>query len=418
MERALRNTLFTAVAVLLLIVVFSFGILVGVHPGVRASIQDALALADGGELDFGLQEEVLDELESNYYRGVEPAELQEDAIRGMLSGLEEDYTTYMSPDEYERFREHAGGQYSGVGMSVEEKNGLVTVVATFEGTPAAEAGIKPGDIITVVGGESVRGKTLEEVVTLIKGPEGSTVDMEVYRPPSDAEPVPEDLPQDQIHLPEGGEALEFILERREIEIPVVEAEMLDVEGQDVLYLQFFTFSQESSEKLRDPLEQYVEEGGADAVILDLRRNGGGLLSEAVDVASLFIEDGTIVTTEGLHSPKQVYEAEGQAFDGVPLYVLIDEFSASASEIVAGALQDTGRGTLVGDTSFGKGLVQTIEPLSNGGALKVTTAVYLTPEGRNINEKGIEPDVEAPDLQETEDVDETLERVRELIAEEN
>lgn len=418
MERLLRNTLFTAVAVLLLIVVFSFGILVGVHPGVRASIQDALALADGGELDFGLQEEVLDELESNYYRDVEPAELQDDAIRGMLSGLEEAYTTYMSPEEYERFREHSGGQYSGVGMSVEEKNGLVTVVATFEGSPAGQAGIEPGDIITAVDRESVRGKTLEEVVTLIKGPEGSTVDMEVYRPPADAEPLPEDLPQDQIHLPEGGEALEFTLERREIEIPVVEAEMLDVDGQDVLYLQFFTFSQESSEKLRDPLEQYVEQGDADAVILDLRRNGGGLLSEAVDVASLFIEDGTIVTTEGLHSPKQVYEAEGQAFDEVPLYVLIDEFSASASEIVAGALQDTGRGTLVGDTSFGKGLVQTIEPLSNGGALKVTTAVYLTPKGRNINEKGIEPDVEAPDLQETEDVDETLERVRELIAEEN
>lgn len=418
MERALRNTLFTAVAVLLLLVVFSVGILVGVHPNVRGSIQDALALDGGGGLDFELQEEVLRELDSTYYRDVDPSQLQDEAIRGMLSGLEEDYTTYMSPEEYARFREHSGGQYSGVGMSVEEKNGFVTVVSTFDGSPAAEAGVKPGDLVTGVDGDSMRGKTLEEVVTLIKGPEGSTVMLEIYRPPPDAEPLPEDLPQDQMHLPEGGETLEFTLERREIEIPVVEAEMLDVDGVRALYLQFLTFSQESSEKLREPLEQYVEEGDADVVILDLRRNGGGLLSEAVDVASLFIEEGTIVTTEGLHSPKEVYEAEGRAFEDITLYVLIDEFSASASEIVAGAIQDTGRGTLVGDVSFGKGLVQTIEPLSNGGALKITTAVYLTPKGRDINEQGIEPDVEAPDLQETEDVDETLERVRELIAQEN
>jgi len=153
----------------------------------------------------------------------------------------------------------------------------------------------------------------------------------------------------------------------------------------------------------------------DAVVLDLRGNGGGLLNEGVDVASIFIPEGDIVSTEGLHSPKQVYEATGGAYPDVPLYVLTDPHTASASEIVAGALQDYKRATLVGETTFGKGLVQSIEALSNGGALKATTAVYLTPKGRDINKKGIIPDVLAPDDPTTTSVDETLQAVLKLIA---
>ena len=157
----------------------------------------------------------------------------------------------------------------------------------------------------------------------------------------------------------------------------------------------------------------------DAVILDLRHNGGGLLNEAVDVASIFIDQGVIVTTQGLHSTKEVYTArhlrQGKAFTDIPVYVLVDEFTASASEIVSGALQDHKRATLVGVTTFGKGLVQTVIDLSNGGALKVTTAVYLTPSGRDINKKGIAPDVVAPDLAATPNVDETLDKTLSLIA---
>ena len=152
-----------------------------------------------------------------------------------------------------------------------------------------------------------------------------------------------------------------------------------------------------------------------AIILDLRSNGGGLLDQAVDVASIFIPEGeVIVSTEGLHSAKQVYKATGDAYPDIPLYVLTDPYTASASEIVSGALQDYGRATLVGETTFGKGLVQSIEPLSNGGALKATTAIYLTPKGRDINNKGIAPDVVAPDDPATTGVDETVEATLKLI----
>ncbi|GAB4252978.1 MAG: S41 family peptidase [Thermoleophilia bacterium] len=421
MERLLRNTLIVTFVVLLLVVIFTAGLVIGLHPQTRAALDGLMDFTvSAGEYEsiFPLQREVLRELESGYYREIDLGELQDDAVRGLLEGLGDEYTSYMTPEEYDLFREHAGGAYSGVGMTVEMKAGLVTVVSTFEGSPAEEAGLQPGDIILGVDGESVRGEQLEEVVSKIKGPEGTRVDLRIYRLPAEIrrEAFPEDAPQDEIHLPEGGETLELTLERREISIPVVRTEIERApDGTRVLYLRFLTFSEESSEKLRRPLERYVSEGDIDHVVLDLRRNGGGLLAEAVDVASLFIEDGIIVTTEGLNSPPERYVAEGDAFESVNLYVLVDEFSASASEIVAGALQDTSRGLLIGEKTFGKGLVQTVEPLSNGGALKITTAVYKTPSGRDINEKGIEPDIEAPD-DETTEVDETLERALELISE--
>ena len=185
-------------------------------------------------------------------------------------------------------------------------------------------------------------------------------------------------------------------------MPVTESEILDAGGKKVALISFFTFSEGSAEALRAEVQKAVETTRSDAIILDLRSNGGGLLDEAVDVASIFIPEGVIVSTEGLHSPEEVYTPSGDAYAQVPLYVLTDAYTASASEIVSGALQDYERATLVGETTFGKGLVQSIEPLSNGGALKVTTAVYLTPKGRDINETGIDPDVVAPDDPDTTD----------------
>ena len=163
------------------------------------------------------------------------------------------------------------------------------------------------------------------------------------------------------------------------------------------------------------MQQAVSVDHDAAIILDLRDNGGGLLDEAVNVASIFIPSGTIVSDKGLNSPERVYSATGDAYTQVPLYVLTDGYTASASEIVSGALQDYGRATLIGTTTFGKGLVQTILPLTNGGALKVTTAVYLTPKGRDINKKGITPDVVAPDDPTTPNVDETVQAALSLIA---
>ena len=353
-----------------------------------------------------------------------------DAIDGMVAGLDDPYTVYFNPEDYAGFQQQTSGSYSGVGMTVEMKNNLVTIVSTFKGSPADLAGIKAGDIIISVDGVSTDGENLDEVVSRIKGEEDSQVVLELYRPPfvTTTTTVPSDgsgasttttteslgATADSSHLPPGGTTKAYTLVRKSISIPVTDSEPLTVGGKKVDLISFYTFSDGSAKALREEVRKAVETDDVDAIILDLRSNGGGLLNEAVDVASIFIPDGVIVSTEGLHSPEQVYDATGGAYTDVPLYVLTDPYTASASEIVSGALQDDGRATLVGETTFGKGLVQSIEPLSNGGALKVTTAVYLTPKGRDINKTGITPDVVAPDDPNTPHVDEAVQAALGLI----
>lgn len=419
MQRFFKSTVVVVAVWVLLIVVASTGVVLGAHPVSRNVLRGVLPGGVAGVLlgdseGFALQEEVIEKLDATFYRSIDAADLEDDSIRGLLSGLDDPYTNYLDPEQYSAFQERAGGSYSGVGMSVEMRGSYVTVVSTFRGTPAAEGGIEPGDIILAVDGEEVDGLSLDDVVSRIKGDEDTEVTLKIYHvPPGSAPPPVEDGVEP--HLPEGGTSEDVTLVRKSIVVPVLEVEMLEAGGDPVAHIRFITFSEDSARRLREAVIKAVEEDGAAAVILDLRRNGGGLLDEAVDVASIFIPEGVIVTTEGLHSPKDVYRARGDAVDSsIPLYVLVDEFSASASEIVAGALKDTGRGTLVGGTTFGKGLVQTILSLSDGGALKVTTAVYLTPSGTDINHTGIEPDVTASDDPATEDVDETIERALALI----
>ncbi len=420
MQRVVKSTVVVVAVWVLLIVVAGTGIVLGAHPVSRNLLRsaipaDAARVLLGEEEGFAMQEEVIEKLDASFYRQVDPTDLEDDSIRGLLSGLDDPYTNYLDPEQYAAFQERAGGSYSGVGMSVEMRGPYVTVVSTFRSTPAAEAGIKPGDIILAVDGEEVDGLSLDDVVTRIKGQEGTEVRIKIYHVPPGATPV---TVEDGVepHLPEGGTAEEIALVRKSIVVPVLEVEMVEARGRTVAHIRFITFSEDSAQRLHEAVTKAVGEDGAKAIILDLRRNGGGLLDEAVNVAGIFIPDGVIVTTEGLHSPKEVYRARGGAVDpAIRLFVLVDEFSASASEIVAGALKDTGRGTLVGGTTFGKGLVQTILSLSDGGALKVTTAVYLTPSGTDINKKGIEPDVKAPDDPATEDVDETLQKALSLVA---
>lgn len=409
------------------------GFLLGTRDDLGSALRGLFPVVAGSSASgdsYRLQQEVLDKLDSTYYKAVDDAALHADAIDGMVAGLDDAYTVYWDPIEYASFKESTSGAYTGVGMSVEMKDHLVTVVSTFKSSPAAQAGIRSGDIITSVSGESVQGLSIDEVVSKIKGVEGTTVNLELYRPlpatttttvageagakgetTTTTEPGPADVSQ----LPLGGETKDYTLTRRTIEIPVTETKIVEAGDKKVAVISFFTFSQGSAAALRSAVKQAVEVDQVDAVVLDLRGNGGGLLNEGVDVASIFIPEGDIVSTEGLHSPKQVYKATGGAYPDVPLYVLTDPYTASASEIVAGALQDYERATLVGETTFGKGLVQSIEPLSNGGALKATTAVYLTPKGRDINKKGIAPNVLAPDDPATTGVDETLQAVLKLIA---
>ena len=419
-ERGARTALLIVLAVVLGLGLLFVGVVVGSRPGALNVVRGALptGLGDtvlGETVTYPLQDEVLDKLDRTYYKKVVPGNLQDDSIKGMLQGLDDPYTHYLDPKQYALSRERLGGSYSGVGMTVESRGGFVTVVSPFKGSPAAEAGMKPGDVILAVDGQDTEGMSLSEVVSLMKGAEGTSVMLTVYHPPPGSDGPVTTTDGTPAHLPEGGTTEELNLVRKSIDIPVVETEIVETDGKKVAHIRLITFSQDSSEKLRQAVEKAVKQDHVDAVALDLRRNAGGLLDEAVGVSSIFIPKGVIVTTAGLHSPEQVYDAEGGALPDVPLYVLVDEFSASASEIVAGAIKDTKRGTLVGETTFGKGLVQQVEPLSNGGALVATTAVYLTPSGTDINKKGIEPNVKAPDNAETKDVDETLQKVLELVA---
>ncbi len=411
------------------------GFLLGARDDLGSALRGLVPVAGsqstGGAND--LQQEVLDKLDSTYYKAVDDTALHTAAIDGMVSALNDPYTVYWDPEEYAAFKESTSGSYTGLGMTVEMKNGLITIVSTFKKSPADLAGIKSGDIVVSVDGVPVDGETLDQVVTKMKGgAEGTSVTVQIYRPLATALTTTTTASSgagaestttttnplakaDTSHLPPGGERKEYTLTRKNIEIPVTETKILQAGSKKVALIGFFTFSQGSASALRAAVKQAVEVEQVGAIILDLRSNGGGLLDQAVDVASIFIPQGeVIVSTEGLHSPKQVYKATGGTYPDIPLYVLTDPYTASASEIVSGALQDYGRATLVGETTFGKGLVQSIEPLSNGGALKATTAVYLTPKDRDINKKGISPDVVAPDDPATTDVDETVQAALKLI----
>jgi carboxyl-terminal processing protease len=435
MRRSLKIPLLIVGGIVAALLLVSGGFLLGARNDLSSALRGLVPVVAGSSasLDsYQLQQEVLDKLNSTYYKPVDDTKLHADAIDGMVAGLDDPYTVYWDPTEYASFKESTSGAYTGVGMSVEMKDNLVTVVSTFKGSPAEQAGIRSGDIITSVNGESVQGLSADEVVAKIKGAAGSTVNLELYRPPTSATttttvPVgPGGTAQttttteagtaDLSHLPPGGDTKEYTLARRTIEIPVTETKIMQAGDKKVALINLYTFSQGSAAALRTAVKQAIEVDQVDAIILDLRSNGGGLLNEGVDVASIFIPEGNVVvSTEGIHSPKQVYKATGGAYPDVPLYVLTDPYTASASEIVVGALQDYNRATIVGETTFGKGLVQSIEPLSNGGALKATTAVYLTPKGRDINKKGITPDVVAPDDPATIAVDETVQATLKLIA---
>lgn len=407
-------------AVAIGIVALFLGLMLGADPGTRDLLESRLPAELSGTLFaeeegvFPLQQEVLRRLDQSYYQELEADTLEVGAVRGMLGRLEDGYTGYLDPEQYELMMEHTEGSYSGVGMVVEMKGRFVTVISTFEGAPAQESGVRPGDLILGVDDTSTQGLSLTEVVNLIKGEEGTDVVLQTYRAPAGQELDLQEIDGDRGRLPPNGTTEEITVTRKVIDIPVVETEMLEAATGKVAYIRLLGFSEGAADLLRSEVEEAVEEDGVEAVIIGLRNNGGGLLTEAVKVAGIFIEDGTVVTTEGLHSPKRTYEAVGDAYEDIPLYVVVNEYSASASEIVAGAVKDTGRGVLVGETTFGKGLVQTIQMLSNGGALRVTTAAYVTPKGTDINHQGIDPEYEVTDDPETEDVDEPLQKVLELV----
>ncbi|MDH4140357.1 MAG: S41 family peptidase [Coriobacteriia bacterium] len=310
------------------------------------------------------------------------------AISGLLRSLDDTYAAYFDPRHWEYFQEQNDGAFFGIGITISQRGETVYVVSVIKGTPAEEAGIQADDEIRSIDGDTKEAWDIDEVVRRIRGPEGTTVEVGVFRPDS-------------------GETQAYTIERARIDIPNVEQRM---EG-DVGYLRLLAFNQQSAEELRSAIGE-LEGEGARAFVLDVRDNPGGLLQSSVDVASLFVADGVIVRVESRVEPVEEYRASGKTATDKPLVMLVNGNSASASEVLGGALQDHGRAKLVGEQTFGKAAVQTVEPLTFGGGIKFTIAHYLTPNNRLIDGVGLTPDVELemdPVLQQEPETDTQLQR---------
>jgi carboxyl-terminal processing protease len=348
----------------------------------------------GAEQPVRLIDEVRAELESSYYRWIDPVVLERPTVRAILAGLDDPHTDLLTTAEYESLRQDTEGTYSGIGLTVGPGR-LGLVVTSAPPGPAREAGIRKGDVIVNVDGEAIARLPFEHALALVKGEPGTAVNLVVRRP---AKRKPLDL----------------VVVRREIEVPPLSARLLVTKRAKLAYIRVFSFPAGAAERLEQATSQLVEQGATGAII-DLRDNPGGLLSQAVDVASVYIQDGIVCRTDGLHEEAHEYRVTGVATHrSLPLVVLVNGGSASAAEIVAGALVDHDRATLVGERTFGKASVQTIAPLRAGGALKLTTAKYLTPAGADITDLGLEPSVIAADNPLTER-DEGLQIARRTLA---
>jgi carboxyl-terminal processing protease len=365
------------IAVLGVVLALVLGIFLGGHPELLPGpVRDVLV-----EDDRALRAEVIETIEENFYKPVDDATLDDASLKGIVESLEDPYSHYLTPSEADSFRESVSGEFEGVGMTVEEDRRGLRVLNVFEETPAEAAGIRKGDLILAVNGRSIAGVNSEVATSRIKGPAGSEVRLEIFSP--------------------GAEDTRTVgVEREHIEVPVADSRVVRRDGHAIGVLELHAFSSGAHGALRREVDDVVERG-VDRLVLDLRGNGGGLLSEAVLVSSVFIEDGEIVSVRGRSRPERTEDAEGDAIDeDIRLVVLVDGGSASASEIVTGALRDRGRATVVGTNTFGKGLVQEVEPLSNGGYLDLTVANYYLPGGKTIGANGLRPQVRAKDDPET------------------
>ncbi|MEF2072085.1 S41 family peptidase [Consotaella aegiceratis] len=317
--------------------------------------------------------DVFERVRAQYVEEPDDQKLIETAINGMLTALDP-HSSYMNAEQAADMRTETRGEFGGLGIEVTMEDELVKVVSPFEGTPADKAGVLAGDLIAEIDGQQVRGLTLNEAVDKMKGDVGTSVELTILREGA-AKPIRVSIMRDEIKVPSVRHSVE----------------------NDVGYIKLLKFNEQTTVGLEEAIDDIKSEVGEDKLkgyVLDLRRNPGGLLDEAVSVSDAFLKNGEIVSTRG-RNPEETrrYNARsGDDIDGKPLVVLVNGGSASASEIVAGALQDQRRATVVGSRSFGKGSVQTIIPLGPNGALRLTTALYYTPSGRSIQGRGIEPDI--------------------------
>ena len=316
--------------------------------------------------------EVLEKINREYIDEINQSESMDSAINGLLQSLDP-YSSYMSPEILEEMQTETSGEFGGLGIEVSMEAGVVKVISPIDDTPASKAGIKAGDYIVKINDTQVQGKSLSEAVDLMRGPVGSSIELTVRR---------------------RGEkkALTFNITREIIEIQSVKSELLE---ENIGYIRLTSFNENSSDQIEKQIKKLKKNKNLNSFILDLRNNPGGLLNQAIRISDFFLENGEIVSTKSRKKSdnRKWFAKKGDITDGKTLLVLINYGSASASEIVAGALKDHKRAIVVGENSYGKGSVQSIIPLKNRGAIRLTVAKYYLPSGKSISEVGVRPDIE-------------------------
>jgi carboxyl-terminal processing protease len=316
--------------------------------------------------------EVLEKINEEYVDEVNQSDSMDSAINGLLQSLDP-YSAYMSPEIFNEMQTETSGEFGGLGIEVGMEAGVVKVISPIDDTPASRAGLKAGDYIVKIEDTQVQGKSLSEAVDLMRGPVGSSIELTVRR---------------------RGEkkALTFNITREIIKIQSVKADLLE---NDIGYIRLTSFNENSGEQIENKIEELEKNQNINAYILDLRNNPGGLLSQAIRISDFFLDNGEIVSTKSRQPSenRKWFAKKGDLTDGKTLIVLINYGSASASEIVAGALKDHKRAIILGENSFGKGSVQSIIPLKNKGAIRLTVAKYYLPSGKSISEVGVSPDIE-------------------------
>jgi carboxyl-terminal processing protease len=354
-----------------LVLVLVGGIWLGGHPeALPGPLRDALV-----ESGPATRAEIIDEIQSHYYKPVSQHRLVDASLKGMVASLGDPYSRYFTPSEARRFNEDLSGRFEGIGVSVHPSRRGLVITDVFAGAPAQKAGLRPGDVITGVNGTSIAGAAINDSTDRIKGPPGTAVTLTIQR---------------------DGRTRKVRVVRAKIVVPEVTGRIVRRAGVKLAVVGLQTFSNGVHGKLRQRISTLLRKG-AKGLVLDLRGNPGGLLREGVLVSSIFVEKGRIVSTRGRAVPQHVYNAEGDAISPrVPVVVLVDRGTASASEIATGALRDHGRATVVGTRTFGKGVFQEIETLSNGGALDLTVGRYYLPDGEPLPKDGIKAQVQAED----------------------
>jgi carboxyl-terminal processing protease len=317
--------------------------------------------------------EVLENIKNDYVDDVDQAEMIESAINGVLQSLDP-YSAYMSPELFKEMQTDTRGKFGGLGIEIGMEAGVVKVISPIDDTPAANAGIKSGDYIVKIGKEQVQGKSLMEAVKLMRGPVGTSIDLTIRRK-------------------NVKKALEFKIKRKVIEVQSVSSKIIS-KDKNLGYIKLKSFNQNSDKQFLKSITKFEKNPKIKGYVLDLRNNPGGLLTQAINITDFFLDDGEIVSTKGrkVSETRKFFASKGDSIKGKPIIVLINNGSASASEIFAGALKDHKRAIILGENSYGKGSVQSIIELKNGGGIRLTISKYYLPSGKSISDVGVTPDI--------------------------